>query len=292
MIYTLQNQKLKVNISTLGAELQNILLKSDNTEYLWQGNPEFWSGKAYNLFPICGRLLDGKYTFNDSVYEMGIHGFLRSSETYVSAHTSDSITFTLTENEDIFKIYPFKFRLDITYILDDTKIITRFNVLNTDSQNIYFSVGGHPGFNVPLCDGEDFSDYFLEFDTVSPLKLIKMSKRGLLLDSTVPFSLENGKILRLSHGMFDFDALFFTDISPAITLKSVKSDKKVRLEYDGFQNIGIWHTPNSKAPYVCIEPWTSLPAYDFKTDDLASKYQMTSLAPSQSYQNEFSIIIS
>ena len=63
MLYTIENEKLKVSISDKGAELQNIILKSDGTEYLWQGDERFWSGRAYNLFPICGRLTDGRYTY-------------------------------------------------------------------------------------------------------------------------------------------------------------------------------------------------------------------------------------
>jgi galactose mutarotase-like enzyme len=56
MITGIENDLLRVQASSLGAELQSIVLKKDGTEYLWQGDPTYWKGRAYNLFPICGRL--------------------------------------------------------------------------------------------------------------------------------------------------------------------------------------------------------------------------------------------
>ena len=77
MIYTIENDSIRVQISDVGAELQSIVGKKDNTEYLWQGDAQYWSGRAYNLFPICGRLTDGKYTYQGKTYEMNLHGFAR-----------------------------------------------------------------------------------------------------------------------------------------------------------------------------------------------------------------------
>ena len=54
MVYTIENDKIQVQISDLGAELQSIVLKKDGTEYLMQGDKTYWGGRAYNLFPICG----------------------------------------------------------------------------------------------------------------------------------------------------------------------------------------------------------------------------------------------
>ena len=76
-----------------------------------------------------------------------------------------------------------------------------------------------------------------------------------------------------------------------VTLKSRKSDKFVRMEYPKMKFLGIWHKPQTTAPYICIEPWTSLPAYDGKVDDLETKNEMTVLGAGESYDNEFKIII-
>ena len=61
MLYTVKNDKLSLTVSDMGAEMQS-LLSCDGTEFLWQGDPAYWTGHAYIMFPICGRLTDGKYT--------------------------------------------------------------------------------------------------------------------------------------------------------------------------------------------------------------------------------------
>ena len=61
MVY-LQNEELKVQIKELGAEVQSVITK-EGRECTWQGDPTFWKGRGPHLFPICGRLTDGKYTY-------------------------------------------------------------------------------------------------------------------------------------------------------------------------------------------------------------------------------------
>lgn len=290
MIYTIENEKIKVDISDKGGELQSIVLKKDGTEYLWQGNANYWAGRAYNLFPICGRLFDGKYTYKGKTYEMNLHGFLRDSLTEAEKLASDKIRFTLVSNDELKKQYPFDFKVCVTYTLCDTKITTALEVVNTGNEEMFFGFGGHPGFNVPLTADEKFEDYYLEFDCVKPAERIGMTP-FFRTGKTAPFALKDGKVLELDHSLFDNDAIFLTNMCKRVTLKSKKSDKFVRVEYPGMQNLGFWHKPQTDAPYVCIEPWCSLPAFDGQIDDLETKYQMTRLNAGETYENGFDIII-
>ena len=63
-----------------------------------------------------------------------------------------------------------------------------------------------------------------------------------------PFSLEGGKILTLRHNLFDNDAIVLEDMCKAVTLKSKKSDKQVRVEYPDMNYLGLWHAPKTEAP--------------------------------------------
>lgn len=45
MEYTLKNKKLTVVFESKGATLHSIK-DNDGVEYLWEGNPEYWSGQA------------------------------------------------------------------------------------------------------------------------------------------------------------------------------------------------------------------------------------------------------
>ena len=63
MNHVIENEALRVTVSSMGAEMISAVDKNDGTEYVWQGDATYWTGHAYNLFPICGRLTEGKYTY-------------------------------------------------------------------------------------------------------------------------------------------------------------------------------------------------------------------------------------
>ncbi len=290
MNYTIENEKIRVSICDTGAELASIYNKLNGTEYLWQGDERYWTGRAYNLFPICGRLYDGKYTSRGKEYEMKLHGFLRDSILTVAEKSDTSITFELQANDETRAQYPFEFVYRITTTLEDTKIKTLINVENLGENDMYFAIGGHPGFNVPLHENEKFEDYYLEFDCVKPAEKIICSPL-FFTGKTEPYHLEDGKIIPLTHSLFDDDSKFFTNMCRKVTLKSRVCDSFIRMEYPEFRNVGIWHAPRSEAPYLCIEPWTSLPSFDGIIDDMETKNQMTKLPSRESYSIGFDIII-
>ena len=42
MRYTLENDILRVEIDSLGAEIKSVKSKSTGQEYMWQGDPAYW----------------------------------------------------------------------------------------------------------------------------------------------------------------------------------------------------------------------------------------------------------
>ena len=289
MLYKIFNDKLTVEISSLGAELQSI--KYQGVEYLWQGNPEFWKGRAYNLFPICGRLTEGKYTYNGKEYEMNLHGFLRKHETLATVLADDSIDFKLVPDDEVKEMYPFNFEYHITYKLVDTKVQMNISVKNLDRKEMYFALGGHPGFNVPLEKGT-FADYYIEYDKSSnPYGLYKSDTCYTTNDI---YQIDNIKenTIPLAHNMFDRDAMFIAGLKGPIKLKNNLDSREVIVDIPKeMQYVGLWHAPKTEAPYVCIEPWTSVPAYDEVVDDLETKRDMFSIQPEETYNLEWSITV-
>ena len=73
MIHTIQNEYLTVKIHEKGATLWSIMDK-DGTEYLWQGDEQYWKDRAPNLFPYIARMTKGRYTLKGKTYKMDIHG--------------------------------------------------------------------------------------------------------------------------------------------------------------------------------------------------------------------------
>lgn len=290
MIYRLHNAFLTVDINDIGAELFSI--KSNNgTEYLWQGDQKYWKDRAINLFPICGRLFGLKYTYNGNVYEMKGHGIARGLVFTPVEKTETKIIFELLSSEATRKVYPFDFALRIIYTLDKNNLTCTMEVNNTGNETLPFSVGGHPGFNVPLAQGLSFDDYYLEFsEKSSPEKLI-FSETCFMTGKTAPFSLHNGKIIDLKHNLFDNDAIFLLGMPSSVTLKSDKDKRSVTMSYPDAKHLGFWHTTKSDAPFVCIEPWYGSPSFDGITDDFSTKADMIRLAPGEENKFSFSIAI-
>ncbi len=283
MNYTIKNDILTVEIASKGAELMSI--KKDGVEYLWQGLPEYWSGRAYNLFPTCGRMYEGKYTYKGKIYEMKIHGIVRYLECEVYEHSEDKITFILESNEETRKIYPFDFKYFAEFILDGDKLINKYTAVNTGDTVLPCTFGGHPGFNVPLDNG-DFEDYYLEFSEECSPKEAFFSESG-----KVDGLLRDNKFIDLKHSLFDNDSFFMTGCADSVTLKSDKSERSVTVAYPDFTYLGVWHMPQTDSPYVCIEPWYGSPAVKGHYNDIETMADMFHLAPNESKTVAFDIII-
>jgi galactose mutarotase-like enzyme len=290
MNYTIQNDKVTVEIAGVGGELMSVK-GAGGTEYLWQGDAQYWAGRAYNLFPIVGRLFGGNYTYKGKTYEMNLHGFVRKSVLGVREHKPGRITFFLRDSEETRKSYPFAFEYTLTYTLSGTALSTEYGVKNTGAGELLFAVGGHPGFNVPLSAGEAFEDYYLEFPRGEHAKEIVCSERCFITREEKPFPLENGKILPLRHGLFDHDAVILRDMGGEVSLRSRKGGAGLTVNFDGLKYLGIWHKPLSDAPYVCLEPWSSLPSYDGETDDFSAKRDMEKLPAGGVFSRGFSITL-
>lgn len=291
MIYTIENEKLKVQISDRGAELWSIQTK-DGTEYLWQGDEKYWPDRALNLFPYIARMTQGKYTVNGGTYEMTIHGFVNYSVLEVEAQEADRIVFKLTQSQETLKMYPFHFVYRVAYALEDDRLDVKFSVENTNDQTMYFGIGGHPGFNVPLDKALGFEDYYLQFDgSESPVR-IGFTPACFLSGEDREYALKEGSVIPMSHDLFDDDAIVLTKMAKAVTLRSDKSDRSVRVEYPQMNYIGFWHMPHTDAPYVCIEPWSSLPSRQDVVEDLAAQPGLIHLEAGSTYENCWSIQIS
>lgn len=290
MNYTIKNDKLTVEISSRGAELQSIK-SADGAEYLWQGDGRYWSDRATNIFPYVARLTNETYSYRGKEYKMKIHGFLSDSELAAEQKSGSGILFRLESNDETRAQYPFEFTYEIKYRLDGSKIFITFRVINRDDKTMYFGLGGHPGFNVPLGADGKFEDYFLEFSELSEPYRIGMTDTCFVTGVDEPFELRGGRYLDLRHDMFDDDAIILRDMCRNVTLKSGNSGRSVTVDFPNLGYLGIWHRPKTDAGYVCIEPWSSLPARDGVIEDIEKQENLVSLEAGGIYENRWSIEI-
>lgn len=289
MTYEIGNQYIEVKISEKGAELQSVV--KDGVEYLWSGDAKYWTGRAPLLFPFVGRLTDGKYTLKGKEYEMGNHGFARKVSYKVVGQSPESITFELEDSEETYKAYPCHFRLRVTYTLKENRIEIQYNVENKTDDTMYFGIGGHPGFKVPLEEGLEFTDYYLEFAEKSYPDKVGLTEACFLSGENHKFELEDDIRLRMHHAMFDEDAIVLQNAADTVTLKSDKSERKVTVSYPEMPYVGFWHSPKTDAPYICIEPWVSLPSRQDIVEEFRCKGDLVRVKGNETYVNRWSITI-
>jgi galactose mutarotase-like enzyme len=281
------NDYLEVSFRAKGAEMVSLKKIDTDTEYLWQADPEYWGRYAPVLFPFVGKLKEDTYTYEDQAYTMGQHGFARNMEFNLIDQEKERIRFSFTAIPDTFRNYPFRFELIITYEVDSESLIVTYEVKNLESPDLYFSIGGHPGFNCPLIQGEDRSDYWLEFEKKEDAQTHRIHE-GLFTGETEPVFQDNK--IRLTKTIFDKDALIFKGLrSNKLSLVS-PSRKWLTFHFDGFPYLGIW-SKSQNSPFVCIEPWYGIADHQNHNKVLAEKEGINVLHKSETFTCSYRVDI-
>lgn len=289
MLVTIQNSKLSLTVDTLGAQMMSILSQKGD-EYLWQGDPTYWKDRAPVLFPVIARLYEGKYRIHGKEYSMGIHGFAAKSEFCVAEHSTDRLVLRLDSSPVTLEQYPFPFSLEAIYQLKDTTAEITFRIQNKGSRTMSFGIGGHPGFRVPLYDADRFEDYRLEFSKPCQPDRVLFTPQVLVSGQTAPYPLEDGQSIRLTHQLFDDDAIILKNTDRTVTL--CRGNKRyLTVSFPDMPYIGFWHRPQTNAPYVCIEPWSSLPGRQDVVEDLSCRSDLIHLKAGEHYINTWFIKI-
>ena len=279
MVHYIENDYLRIGVKELGAEITSVISKKSGYEFLWQGNPDIWSGQSPILFPIIGRLLNDSYTLDGADYYLQKHGFARRMTWEFKSQTTDSISFCLSENEETLKSYPYSFDLIVTFTLDKNSLAVCHKVINKNRYDMYFSLGAHPAFNCEIGDA-------LVFDDNENLDTIKIDlENSLRLSETYPL-LKNERKITITNDIFNEDALIFKGVkSKHITLESKVSSRKIKFDIGAAPYLGIWAKPG--APYVCIEPWFGVNDSKEKKSDFSQKDDIQKLIPEGSFTFEW-----
>ncbi len=291
MLYTINSDCLQLTVSSHGAELQS-LKGSSGCEYLWQGDSAYWSDRAPVLFPVIGRLEGKAYLDGRQRCCMGIHGFAAQSEFSVASQSSSTLVLTLSDTPESYSCYPYRFTFELTYTLCGSTLAVKSRVTNRSDRSMPFAIGGHPGFRVPMEEGTAFEDYRLEFSVPCTPERVGFTPDSVLLDGTfTPYPLDGGDTLPLRHSLFDDDAIVLRHMARQVTLKSDRTARSIIVSYPQMPYLGIWHWPKTDAPYVCIEPWTSLPGRSGVAEQLSCRSDFIHLPAGESYENTWTVTV-
>lgn len=277
----IKNDFLELNVSPLGAEWQSIRAQLTGQEYLWQGNPEYWSRRAPLLFPIVGELVKDTYRLNGDNFILKRHGFARNQTFDLIEQSPNVVEFELCANSETLQNYPFHFSFRIRYELLNNSIVTTLQVFNPDSVVLPFSLGAHPAFQLPA--GMENSS--IEFESQENARRYFV-RNGLIASESTLFETKDRELF-LNPDLFNDDALVFHSLkSKSIIIKSNNSPL-VKMDWDdSFSYFGIWSQRNCNQ-FICLEPWAGIAdSHDF-TGDFTTKAGLMLLPPLQCKKFQF-----
>ena len=193
--HVIQSGYLSAAIKAEGAELCS-LCDATGEEMLWQALPA-WPRHAPVLFPIVGRLKDDALHHNGRTYRLTQHGFARDHRFAWLNRTVSSCRLVLHDDAATRAVYPFAFRFEVAFALEDDALVNTFTIINTGREVLPASVGAHPAFRWPLQDGIDKTAHVLEFEHPEPAPIRRLT--GGLLGASEPTPIK-GSMLALDPG--------------------------------------------------------------------------------------------
>lgn len=281
MTTSISNNFLSAKINSKGAELFS--LKTNNQEYIWEGNPDFWGKHAPVLFPIVGTLKNNSYQIHEKNYKLSRHGFARDMTFELIEKTENSATFSIQSSEETLKVYPFEFELQIQYLLEEKKLNTSYKVINKSQFQMPFSIGAHPAFAL----NGNFEDFEIQFEKDEPLAY-SLLENDLISNQTKTLEKQNG-VVPLNYKLFENDALIFKNLASK-SLNILKNKTPLlKVDFQGFPHLGIW--TKKDAPFLCIEPWYGYSDTNDSTGNLFEKEGIQLLDANEIFQSNFTIEI-
>lgn len=286
----LENSSLVIEVNEHGAELSKIFSRKYNKDFLWSGDSKYWGRKAPVLFPIVGRLRDNETIIDDKTYYMSQHGFARDCDFKLIKEDKNRVTYSLISNEETKKKYPYTFELQISYTLIENSLEVLWNVKNTGTETMYFSIGAHPAFNIPFNNDENMENYYLSFKTKQHVEKYVFQP---------PYIKERTEVEALSRidikpELFSNDAIVYSGVDE-VSIKSKDSDMSLKVSFKDFPFVGIWSPfykeTNTMAPFVCIEPWYGIADFVDSAKIFKEKFGINKLEPYQEFKADFKITV-
>lgn len=250
-LVTIASEALSADIDPLGAQLF-ALRDAEGRDLQWDGDPQVWAGRAPILFPIVGMLAGGQYQVDGTTYHMAKHGFARHKRFAVVEADSKRAQFRLRADDETLAVYPFKFELDLQFIITGATLTLAAGIRNLGDKSMPASLGFHPALRWPLPYGQQREAHLIEFETDEPAPIRRIDSDGLLKPEALPTPVR-GRKLALNDALFRDDALIFDRLKSRKLSYRAEEGPRVEVGFEDTPFLGIWTKPG--AGFICVEPW-------------------------------------
>lgn len=287
MDYSIENEYLKVTVTTDGAQIKSVLRKCDGVEHMWQADPEVWGYHSPILFPHPGRVVDNVIEAKGQKFPAGQHGIARDYEHDFVEQTADSIVMELSANEETMKRFPYDFRLISTFTLENDTLHHTLTVENMDEEKMPFGIGFHPAFAIPFDDRHTADDYELRFSQMESPLCVSCLPKGLV-HGTCYYLGHNIQSLPLDDKLFEIDSHCMVNLrSASMGVYEKDTGRAVVCDIQDFPYVLIWSKPGTPR-FICIEPWESLPSPEKGSSKWEEKPAAAILAPGEAWSTTMS----
>ncbi|SEI57746.1 Galactose mutarotase [Sphingobium sp. AP50] len=287
--FAISSSALSASIDPLGAELWS-LTDAQGHELMTDADPRWWTGHAPLLFPFVGRSRGDIYRLDGQDYPMAQHGFARRKSFAVVEQGESSLLLRLEADEETRAAYPFDFRLDMGFVLEDASLRMTATVSNRGEAPMPFSFGYHPAFAWPLPYGGAAEAHRVTFEQPEPAPIRKVGEEpGLIAREIIPSPVE-GDTLIPTQAMFEGDALIWDDLASRSLTWGVPGRPHLKIDFPDTPWLGLWQKPG--AHYLCVEPWAGMADLEGFDGDVWGKQGIMALLPgdSRSFRMDVSLV--
>lgn len=286
----LSNGILEIEVAEVGAELQSIRRVTSPTEYLWQGDATYWDRRAPVLFPITGKVWDNTARIEGQPYALTQHGFARDMVFTKVVDEDRHMAFSVRATEESLKVWPFDFELRIDYTLLRNVLTVGWSVTNHNQRVMPFQIGAHPAFMYPHFHLDDDVHGFLSCN-VDRFRSTCLAPGGFAESKTFDIEIPKDGLLPLTNETFACDTILDTTGEvKRITLHDKDGRPFVTIQHT-MPVTALWSPCKGRAPFMCIEPWhgcCDAAGYD---GDFAARAFMEHVAPGETWQTHYELII-
>lgn len=288
---TIQSDELSVKIEEHGAQMRSLFDRKRNVERLWPGNPTVWASSAPVVFPVIGKLNGLEYHLAGKTYGMKSNGLIRYADPAEVSTGESWAEFVFRDDEDTRSRFPFAWTFSIRYELSGAKLSVAATISNDGDAPFWYNYAGHPGFRVPLHEGESCDSYYVEFSKREHISIYDVCSTGQLTGELTPF-FDGERRFFLRKELFHTEALaFHAPESEFVSIKSLNDDSEIRVRIKGFDNVAVWspYASDRKLEFICIEPWIGHSDFKGFEGDFSQRDGIAQLSPHDSVQHVFDI---
>lgn len=289
MRYVLENDILRVEIDSHGAELKSVKSKATGEEYMWQADPKYWGRTSPILFPFVGGLKDKQFKYDGKTYPMGQHGFARDMEHTLVSNSESEMWFELFSNEETLGKFPMEFKLCVGYQLNENSVKVLWKVENPGDKVLHFSIGAHPAFNCPFHGEENKNGYSLSFGNAKEIHHYgNPTEEGLVVREDILLSLDNHRA-EITEDFFD-RCTYMVEGGQTDTVGIVDPTGREYVTVQFAMPIfAIWSPEKKNAPFICIEPWWGRCDADDFDGTLEEREFGNKLLPNEIFETQYTM---